>query len=104
MSEFEWHVGPATTAARILEGTSEELSREVPAVKVSAFWRSQSSVVEAFGRMEQLRAIIADESGQCAQSIRLASERFIHCDQDVADRVDLMRQEIRDASQEAWGW
>lgn len=102
MNEFEWHVGPATTAAQILEETAQTLSQAVPLVNAAAFWRSQGSVVEAFERMDLLRTIIADESGQCAQSIRLSSQRFVQCDREVADRFDAIRQEIRDAPFEAW--
>ena len=104
MSDFEWNVGPATTAAEILEDTSSELSLKVPEVNAGVFWKSRTSVAEAFDRMEQLRSIISEGSAECAENIRLSSERFIQCDMTVADRAELIRQQLRDRPLEWRGW
>lgn len=54
--------------------------------------------------MEQLRSIISEASGECADNIRLSSERFMHCDMTVADRLELIREQLRDRPVESRGW
>lgn len=104
MSDFEWNVGSATIGADILDDTSEELSLGIPGVNTGAFWRSRTSVAEAFERMEQLRSIISEASRECADNIRLSTERFMHCDMTVADQLELIREQLRDRPVESRGW